>query len=311
MPVVRNSDHSDRDLLDQLNRLSVERSFTPQIDLDWSQETTLPEYESLFPVTSLLAGSRFERELDGSQRARLIQYQQINLMRFTAQLERHGIGVLAELYDADDSQPFTEYLGNFLKEEIYHYTMFTRAVAQIEAAMGDVPRLPAWRIDFAMRTLFACIAFTPGRRLRANLTFRFFQFAEQLSIFVHQAVQRTIPRDSGLINQIWAYHAIDEARHLAFDRMMLQRNRLRAPVSWLATGVTALCCALLAIVANANEVWAARKLGVKVRLWHLPRLLRSTTAPFKLRIQQFLHGMLRGGSVSANQLEAQSEHAEL
>jgi hypothetical protein len=305
------SDAGDCDLLVQLNRLSVERSFTPQVDIDWSQETTPAEYESLFEVTSLLAGSPFAKELDASQRACIIQYQQINLMRFTAQLERHGIGVLAELYDADDSQPFTEYLGNFLKEEIYHYTMFTRAVGQIETAMSNLPRLPAWRIDLAMRMLFACIALTPGRRLRANLTFRFFQFAEQLSIFVHQAVQRTIPRDSSLINQVWAYHAIDEARHLAFDRMMLQRNRLRPPLSWLATSATAFCCVLLALIANANEVWAARRLGVKVKLWHLPRLLRRTTAPFKLRIQQFLKGMIRGGSAPAQPLEAHSEPAEL
>jgi hypothetical protein len=166
-----------------------------------------------------------------------------------------------------------------------------------------LPRLPAWRIDFAMRLLFGGIALTPGRRLRANLTFRFFQFAEQLSIYAHQAVQRTIPREHGLINQVWAYHAIDEARHLAFDKMMLERNRLRAPLSWLAVGVSASCSGLLAIVANSNEIWAARQLGVKVRIWHLPRLLRGTTAPFKLRIQQFLRSMLRGEEVAAVQHE--------
>ncbi len=306
-----NSADHDRELLAKLNRLSVERSFTPQIDIDWSRETTLPEYASLFPVTSLFAGTRFEKEFADSQRTRFIQYQQINLMRFTGQLERHGIGVLTQLYDADDSQPFTEYLGNFLKEEIYHHTMFSRAGSQIEQSMGDVPPLPVWRIDFVMRALFGCIAVTPGRRLRANLTFRFFQFAEQLSLYVHQAVQQTIPRETGLISQVWAFHAIDESRHLAFDRMMLERHRLRAPLSWLATGVTAACCVLLALVANSNEVWAARRLGVKVRLWHLPGLLRCTTAPFKLRIRRSLKEILRGGSVAATQSESDPEHVEL
>ena len=309
--IVLNFADQDRELLAKLNRQSVERSFTPQIDIDWSQETTLPEYASLFPVTSLFAGTRFEKEFAELSRTQIIQYQQINLMRFTGQLERHGISVLAQLYDADDSQPFTEYLGNFLKEEIYHFTMFSRAGGQIEQSMGNVPALPVWRIDLVMRVLFGCIAMTPGRRLRANLTFRFFQFAEQLSIYVHQAVQRTIPRETGLISQVWALHAIDESRHLAFDRLMLERYKLRAPLSWMATGVTAVCCVVLALVANSNEVWAARRLGVKVRLWHLPVLLRSTTAPFKLRIQQLLKEILRGGSVAATQPKSDSEYVEL
>jgi hypothetical protein len=91
--------------------------------------------------------------------------------------------------------------------------------------------------------------------------------------------------------------------------MMLERHQLRAPLSWLATGVTAVCCVILALVANSNEIWAARRLGVKVRLWHLPVLLRSTTAPLKLRIQKCLKEILRGGSVAVTHPE--SEHVEL
>ncbi len=301
----------DVELLAQLNRLSLERTFTPQTDLDWSADTRPDEYASLFSVTSLFAGTRFQSQIDEANRGRLLQYQQINLMRFTAQLERHGIAVLAQMYDADDSQPFTEYLGNFLKEEIYHYTMFTRAVDQIEASMPGAPKLPLWRIDLAMRLLFTFVSWMPGRKFRATLTFRFFQFAEQLSIFVHHAVLTTIPRDAGLINQVWSYHAIDEARHLAFDRMMLERNQLSAPFNWLATGLTAVCCILLAVVANANEIWAARKLGVRVRLWNLPELLRTTTAPFKRRIQGYLHNILKGAHAAAPQLDDEREAVRL
>jgi hypothetical protein len=175
--------------------------------------------------------------------------------------------------------------------------MFTRAVSQLEASMIDMPTMPLWRIDWSMRTLFTCLSFVPGRRFRANLTFRFFQFAEQLSIFVHQAVQKTVRRESGLINQVWSYHAIDEARHLAFDRMMLERNRLPWLLDRMATALTAICCVGLAFIANANEVWSAQRLGVKVRVWHLPALLRTTTAPFKQRIQRYLRTILKGGDV--------------
>ena len=292
----------DSELLDQLNRLSLERTFTPQTDIDWTAESAAEEYASLFPAMSLFAGTGKADDLDDPRRTALMQYQQLNLMRFTAQLERHGIGVLAQLYDGDKSQPFTEYLGNFLKEEIYHYTMFTRAVDQIEAAMPGAPKLPYWRIDWSMWLLFVLVSWLPGRKLRANLTFRFFQFAEQLSIFVHHSVQTTIPRKGGLINQVWSYHAIDEARHLAFDRMMLERNQLWPPFSWFATALTASCCVMLAVIANANEIWAARQLGAKVRLWNLPGLLKATTAPFKRKIQTYLQSTLKGVHVAPPQL---------
>jgi hypothetical protein len=219
-------------------------------------------------------------------------------MLFTAQLERHGIATLARMYDDDDSQPFTEYLGNFLKEEIYHYTMFTRAIQQIQETLPDLPRLPARRIESSMRFLFTFIDLLPGNKLRANLAFRFFQFAEQLTLFINQAVQREIPRREGFINQIWSYHALDEARHLAFDRMMLQRNRLIRPLAWLTTAASGFCCVLLAALVNSNEIWAAQQLGVPVRLRHMPQLLRSTQAPLKRRIFLYLRAMLSGGGAS-------------
>jgi hypothetical protein len=286
---------ADQEMLDQLNRLSLSRSFTPQVDIDWSATTTEPEFAALFSVTSLFAGTRFESAFSTSGRAQFIRYQQMNLMLFTAQLERHGIAALARMYDDDDSQPFTEYLGNFLKEEIYHYTMFTRAIEQIQITLPDLPRLPARRIDLSMRLLFILINLLPGKKLRANLAFRFFQFAEQLTLFINQTVRQEIPRREGFINQIWSYHALDEARHLAFDRMMLERNRLIRPLAWLTTAASGFCCVLLAALVNSNEIWAAQQLGVPARLRHLPELLRTTRAPLKHRIFLYLRTMLKGG----------------
>jgi len=284
----------DESPLVRLNRLSLARSFTPQVDIEWTAETTEEEFGSLYDAASLLVGSGRDGELDRAARARFARYQQMNLMLFTALLERHGIGVLAQMYDHDDSQPFTEYLGNFLKEEIYHYTMFTRAIAKLQNEMPGWPPLPAAALDRAMRCLFFAIKLLPSSRLRANLAFTFFGFAEQLTLYIQQMVQRQIPRRDGFVNQIWSYHALDEARHLVFDRMMIERNRMPWWLVWLPRLLSGGCCGLLALLVNRNEIWIARQVGVRVRWWHLPRLLRTTEAPFKRRVFALLGQVLRG-----------------
>ena len=285
----------------RLNWLSLSRSFTPQVDIDWNAETTDDELASLYEAASLLVGSGRDGHLDRAARARFARYQQMNLMLFTALLERHGIGVLAQMYDQDDSQPFTEYLGNFLKEEIYHYTMFTRAIDKLQKSMPGSPPLPAVALDRAMWWLFAGIKLVPSSRLRANLAFTFFAFAEQLTIYIHQLVQEQIPRQDAFVNQIWAYHALEEARHLVFDRMMLERNRLPWALTWLPRLLGGGLCVLLALLVNRNELWIARQVGVPVRLWHLPRLMRTTQAPFKRRVFGLLDRILRGRWVHAGE----------
>src|SRR5262249_35204070 len=40
----------DRGLLERLNRLSLTRSFTPQLDVDWDAVTTDAEFETLYPA---------------------------------------------------------------------------------------------------------------------------------------------------------------------------------------------------------------------------------------------------------------------
>ena len=279
--------------LGRLNELSLTRSFTPQIDIDWNATTTDAEYLVLYQVWSLLAGTGIDSQLQASERIQFAKYQQMNLMLFTGLLERHGIASLSRLYDLDSSQPFAEYVGHFIKEEVYHYTMFTRAVEVIHATMGGAEMLPVWRIDWLLRWLFFGLHCLPGRKLRCNLTFLMFRFAEQVTIIASTTARGHLGRAECFVRQIWRYHALDEARHLAFDDMVLEQNRLWWPVAWLPGLLVAPSCVLMSLALNANEIWAARRLGVPVRLWHLPWLMRRTTAPFKRRVFKLLGGLLR------------------
>jgi hypothetical protein len=78
-------------VLKRLNGLSLTRSFTPQVDIDWNAATTDAEFEALYSSSSLLEGTGIDSGLDRSGRTRFVQYQQMNLMTFTGLLERHGI----------------------------------------------------------------------------------------------------------------------------------------------------------------------------------------------------------------------------
>jgi hypothetical protein len=285
----------DPSLLERLNRLSVTRSFTPQVDVDWSAGTTDEEYALLYPAWSLLAGTGLDRDLDEAARVRFAKYQQINLMTFTALLERHAIATLASVYDLDPAEEFSEYLGHFIKEEIYHHMLFTRAVRLIHATLPpDAPPLPTRGLDRSIRWLFRLAGSLPGRKLRSTMTFTILRFAEQVTIFAHQMVQSRIPRKESLVGQVWAFHALDEARHLAFDAMIIERNRLPRPLAWLPAALAAPCCLALSLLLNANEVWAARQLGVRVGLWQLPGLMSRTEAPFKRRVFSLFRSTLCG-----------------
>src|SRR5437870_4390538 len=123
---------ADHDALERLNHLSLTRSFTPQVDIDWDADTTDAEYESLYAVWSLLQGTGRDRSLDFASRVKFVKYQQMNLMLFTGLLERHAISALSRLYDQNAGQAFTEYVGHFIKEEIYHHMMFLRAIDAIQ-----------------------------------------------------------------------------------------------------------------------------------------------------------------------------------
>lgn len=286
----------DEGLLARLNRLSLTRTFTPQSDVDWSAVTTDAEYESLYDGWSLLSGTGLDAGLDAAARATFVKYQQMNLMMFTGLLERHAIAALARLYDLDPSEPFTEYVGHFIKEEVYHHMMFTRAVNLIHSRMPGTKPLPTAAVDRALRWLFRGLNALPGRRLRCTATFTIFRFAEEVSIFAHQAAQAKIARKDSFINQVWAYHALDEARHLKFDDMILERNRLPRVLAWLPPAMAAVLGGGLSLLLNANEVWIGRQVGLPLSQWQLPRLMKTTKAAFKKRVFGLLSKIVFGAA---------------
>jgi hypothetical protein len=271
----------DRALLERLNRSSREQRIDFDAALDWSASTTDQEYLALYDAWSLLAGSGRDAALDARARIDFARYQQANLMLFTAFLELYGLRVLERL-GRDESDPLlAEALAQFAREETAHQRMFTRAVARLEAEMPARRRLPRRHIELFYRIAFGLLARLPSRRLRASAGFLVLEFAEEVSIVAHSVSSRTVLRKESFAPRIWALHAIDEARHLRFDGFVRARCRLPAgallAVKLAAAGLAVLSSALL----NANDVWAARQVGAPVSLWHLPMLLRSTTAPFK------------------------------
>ena len=60
-----------------------------------------------------------------------------------------------------------------------------------------------------------------------------------------------------------------------------------------SSSYSAHCCSgLLSLLINANEVWAARQLGVRVGYWQLPWLLAKTQAPFKRQAFRLLRSVV-------------------
>jgi hypothetical protein len=288
MPTASDTILRDEELLKRLNRLSLSRSFIPQVDIDWDANTTDAEYESLYSSWSLLEGSGLDVSFDARDRTEFVKYQQINLMIFTALLERYGITAIAKLYDAHPSEAYNEYIGHFIKEELYHYAMFKRAVARIRSTMPGRRPWDDRGLHRMMRWIFRLLNALPGKKLRRTVTFILLHFAEQISVYAHQTVHGKISRSKSLIRQVWGYHAIDESRHIAFDRIVLEQNRLFWPWAWIPRLIATPCCALLSTRLNANEIRAARQLGAPVHLWHLPRLILRTKARFKRRVFRLL-----------------------
>jgi len=291
----------DQGLLERLNRASLARSFIPQVDIDWDQTTTDAEYESLYSSWSLLEGSDLNGLLDGPARVTIVRYQQMNLMIFTELLERYALTAIVRLYETEHSEPFREYLGHFIKEESYHTTMFARAIAKIGATMPRRKPLPARPARLLLRWTFRLLNSFPSQRVRVGVTFAFLRYAEQISIYAHQAVQSKIGRKESFIRQVWACHALDESRHLVFDSMILERHRLARPLGWIPRYLAVFFAALLSLLLNANEIWAYRQAGAPVHLWQLPGLMWRTEASFKRRVFGLLAAMARGRTIAAGE----------
>lgn len=76
MPMASDTILRDEELLKRLNRLSLSRSFIPQVDIDWDANTTDAEYESLYSSWSLLEGSGLDVSFDARDRTEFVKYQQ-------------------------------------------------------------------------------------------------------------------------------------------------------------------------------------------------------------------------------------------
>jgi len=274
----------ERALLARLNAASIDRSFVPARDLAWADGTTAGEWAALYRAWSLFPGSRFESSFTDESRANFARYQQATLMLTTAMLERYALPMLEDLLRMNQEPEFVEYVGHFIKEETYHYVMFMRAVAKIEDEMPGLPPLPKARTERLLRRTFRALRLVPGLRFRTALSFTMFQFAEQVSVHAHGVAKDAVPRRASFVPRVWALHAIDEGRHLQFDRLLLDKLTLSPVLRELARLVAVPFCLMATLAVHRNEAWAARQLGVPVRLVDLLRLLRSPVSPFKQRV---------------------------
>lgn len=274
----------ERTLLARLNAASIDRSFVPARDLSWAEETTAEEWGALYRAWSLFPGSRFEPLFTDESRAHFARYQQATLMLTTAMLERYALPMLEDLLRMNQDPEFVEYVGHFIKEETYHYVMFMRAVAKIEDEMPGLPPLPKARTERLLRRTFRALRLVPGLRFRTALSFTMFQFAEQVSVHAHGVAKDVVPRRASFVPRVWALHAIDEGRHLQFDRLLLDKLALSPVLRAVARRVAVPFCLMATLAVHRNEAWAARQLGVPVSLVDLLRLLRSPASPFKQRV---------------------------
>ena len=282
----------DAELLQKLNRRSWSHSFSPEHDIDWDSSTTPEEFRSLYDAWSLLIGTRHEGSLDDEQRIRFAKYQQINLMMGTAIFERLALANFESLYGDDSNPAYQEYISHLIKEETYHYVLFSRANASIVKADAELHPLPALPFKIYLTVVLFMLRYLPSRRLRHGMFFFLLRFIEEITLQANSMTRKTITRDDSLVLKVWELHAIDEARHVAFDDLMMRNARLpgmwgKVP-AWLALPL----CVGASLLINLNEIWAARKLGVRVGYHELPMLMKRTTAPFKRKVFKLLFDSL-------------------
>ncbi|HWI37095.1 MAG TPA: diiron oxygenase [Burkholderiales bacterium] len=281
----------EREFLRGLNRKSRQESFDAAADIDWSARMSDAEYLALYQAWSLLAGTGRDAALAERARIDFARYQQINLMLFTELLERHGLRVLRRLCTEEDDPDLLEALEHFAAEEKRHQLMFARAIGKLEAEMPGAPPLPRRHVDASLRAIFALLDALPSRPSRVAAGFLLLEFAEQISIIAHTISSRAIARRESFVPRVWALHALDEARHLRFDAFIRARYRL-SRLAALAVNSAAISLAVFSsFLLNANDVWAARRVGARVSLWHLPGLVRKTQAPFKRSVFAMLKKM--------------------
>lgn len=285
---------TERAALARLNAASVERSFVPARDVAWSGCTSPEEWLSLYRAWSLFPGSRFESRFSDETRVNFARYQQASLMLVTAMLERHGLPMLEDLLRGSQDPEFIEYVSHFIKEEAYHYAMFMRAIAKIEGEMPGYPGLPRAGTERLLKMAYRVLRWVPGRRFRTTVSFTMFRFAEQVSVHAHGVAREVVPREDSLVPQVWALHAVDEGRHLQFDGLLLQKLALPSWARRFGHLLAVPLCVVSVLAVHLNEAWAARQLGVRVRLWHLLGPFSTPASHFQQRVTRLMRNVARG-----------------
>jgi hypothetical protein len=283
---------SDKDLslLRKLNRRSWTHTFSPDCDVDWQSSTTQDEFRALYDAWSLLQGTRHENSLDDEQRIRFAKYQQMNLMLGTALFERCALANLESLYDDDPHPDYQEYVSHLIKEETYHYMLFTRAIARMMESDPTLQPLPSRAIRVYMSVVLFLLRCVPSRRLRHSMFFFLLHFVEDITLKANTMTRRIISRNDSLVVKVWELHAIDESRHVAFDHLMMRKAHGPGVLGKIPLWLTIPLCVGASLLINLNEIWAARKLGVRVGYHELPMLMKRTTAPFKRKVFSSLFG---------------------
>lgn len=293
---------ADHELLAKLNTGSWTRTFSPESDIAWASATTTPdELRALYDAWSLLRGTRHDNAMDDTQRMRFAAYQQMNLMLFTAIFERFGLPNFDGFFSDDDEPAYHEYVAHLIKEETYHYVLFMRAIAKMREADPALRALPRRHLDLYLTLVMFGLRLIPFRRLRHGMSFFFLRFAEEITLQACTMAMRTVPRRDSLVPRVWELHALDEARHIAFDDLMMEKARLPGFLGKVPALLTVPLCVGASLLLNLNEIWAARSLGVRVGYHELFGLMKTTTAPFKRRVFRILFDALsrltaRGGS---------------
>ena len=278
----------DTALLQKLNHNSWNKSFSPDRDIDWNSSTTPAEYRALYDAWSLLLGTRHDAALSEEQRIRFAQYQQMNLMLVTALFERYALANFESLYSDDDDAAYQEYIAHLIKEETYHYVLFARAIACILESGPELRPLPSRPIKVYLKVVLFLLRLVPFRRMRHGMFFVLLRFIEEITLQANNVTKRTIERGDSLVLRVWELHALDEARHVAFDDMMLRNARLPGVLHRVPAWLTMPLCVGASLLLNLNEIWAARALGVRVGYHELPMLMKRTTAPFKRKVFSIL-----------------------
>ena len=274
----------DMELLRKLNRRSWTHTFSPDRDIDWESSTTREEFRSLYDAWSLLLGSRHEASLTDEQRIRFAQYQQINLMMGTALFERYALANFESLYGDDSDPAFQEYVSHLIKEETYHYVLFSRAIVRIKETDPELCDLPSRPLRIYLVIVLFMLRYVPSRRLRHGMFFFLLRFIEEITLQANSMTRRTVSRSDSLVQKVWALHAIDEARHVAFDDLMMRNARLPGRLARLPDWLAMPLCIGASLLINLNEIRAARRLGIRVGYHELFSLMRNTTAPFKRKV---------------------------